>query len=153
MSGFVATGTAAPVTLTNDGFWPDIEGDAVRAAMRLEPAITTERLTEAVVAAMVNVNRELRPFKLARQAEGHATLADVPADQINGESELVATYRRAVYCSAGAEVAERFPNVDTSRHGAMHAEQLAPTVDDLRRDARFAIRDLLGVSRTTVELL
>ncbi|MDH4585646.1 head completion/stabilization protein [Pseudomonas sp. BN415] len=153
MSGFVASGTVVPVTLTNDGFWPDIEGEAVRAAMRLEPGITPERLTEAVVAAMVNVNRELRSYKLARQAEGQTKLADVPADEINGESELVIIYRRAIYCSAGAEVAERFPNTDTSRHGAMHAEQLAPTVDDLRRDARFAIRDLLAVSRTTVELL
>ena len=102
---------------------------------------------------MISVNRELRTLKLRYMAQGHDTLEAVPADQINNESELVHTYRRAIYSEASAEVAERYRNYSATEAGAAKGEAEELTADDYRRDKRFAIRDLLGISRTTVELL
>jgi hypothetical protein len=153
MSGFVAGGSSAPFTLSNDGFWPDIDADHLRAAQRIPASVTNLRLEVASVAAIISVNRELSAHKLQWQAAGHATLADVPADQINGQSILLAQYQRAIYCSTSVEVSERYRSFDTTSSGDKNAEELTPTIDELRRDVRWAIRDLLGIGRSTIELI
>lgn len=153
MSGFVASAPAQPFTLTNDEFWPDIDANHLRERQRIGGNVSAPRLEEAAVAAMISVNRELRKLKLRYQAMGHAALEDVPAEQIQGKSELVHTYLRAVYCTVSAEVAERYRTYSSTNTGTAKGEEEEQSADDYRRDARFAIRDLLGINRTTVELL
>lgn len=153
MSGFVASAPAPAFILTNDGFWPDIDANHLRERQRIGGNVTNARLEEAAVAAMISVNRELRTLKLRYMAAGADTLAAVPAEQIQDESELVHTYRRAIYSTASAEIAERYPTYSATNSGAAKGEEEEQSADDYRRDARFAIRDLLGISRTTVELL
>jgi hypothetical protein len=77
----------------------------------------------------------------------------VPAEKIQDESELVHTYRRAIYSTASAEIAERYRTYSATNTGAAKGEEEEQSADDYRRDARFAIRDLLGISRATVVLL
>ncbi|UVM06424.1 head completion/stabilization protein [Pseudomonas laurylsulfatiphila] len=154
MSGFIATGsTAEAYVISNDGFWPDIDGATLRAAIRLDGSISDARLEVAAVNALIQVNQELRGLKASHQADGHAVLADVPADRINDESCLVLLYRRAIYCTAAAELSERYRSFDSTAEGNRNAEELTPSIDEYRRDARFAIRDLLGVGHCTVELI
>lgn len=153
MSGFVASAPAPSFTLANDGFWPDIDANHLRERQRIGGNVSNARLEEATVAAMISVNRELRPLKMRYMAQGHDTLAGVPAEQIQKESELVHTYRRAIYSTASAEVAERYRTYSATNTGAAKGEEEEQSADDYRRDARFAIRDLLGISRATVELL
>ncbi|SFT48760.1 head completion/stabilization protein [Pseudomonas marincola] len=153
MSGFIAGGTSAAFTLSNDGFWPDIDADDVREAQRINPSVTNKRLEVAIVGALISVNRLLLAKKLNWQAEGFTTLADVPAEQINGASILQAQYLRAIYCATSVEVAERYRSYDTTNTGEKNAEELTASIDELRRDARWAVSDLLGLRRTTVELI
>lgn len=150
---FFATGTVTEHTLTNDGWWPDIDAAHMRETLRMDGTVTDMRLEAAAVNAMLSVNRELAVFKAEHFAAGAANLAAVDAPQINGDSSVVVLYRRAVYCTAGAELIERYRNYDTTNAGSDNAEQLTPTIDELRRDARWAIRDLLGVTHSTVELI
>lgn len=154
MSGFIATGnTAEAYVITNDGFWPDIDGATLRAAIRLDGSVSDARLEVAAVNALIQVNQELRGLKTSHQGDGHAALADVPADRINDESCLVLLYRRAIYCTTAAELSERYRSFDSTSEGNRNAEELTPSIDEYRRDARFAIRDLLGVGHCTVELI
>jgi hypothetical protein len=153
MSAFVAGGASPAIIISNDGFWPDIDGDDLRAALRIDASVTNARLQEAVVAAIISVNRELLARKHAWQDAGHATLATVPADTINGLSTLHTTYSRAIYSSTAAEVAERYRSYDTTNSGESKAADQGSSADEYRRDARWAIRDLLGSRRTTVELI
>ncbi|MGA4473864.1 head completion/stabilization protein [Ectopseudomonas chengduensis] len=153
MSGFVASSTAQPFTLTNDGFWPDIDANHLRDRQRVGGDVSNPRLEEAAVAAMISVNRELYSLKLRYMAQGHDTLAAVPADQIQSESALIHIYRRAIYSTASAEIAERYRTYSATNSGTTKAEEEDQSADDYRRDARFAIRDLLGISRSTVVLL
>jgi hypothetical protein len=150
---FVATGPVVAHVLTNDEWWPDVDVGQMRETLRMDGTVTDMRLEAAAVSAMLSVNRELVAFKAEHVAAGAANLAAVAAPQINGESSLVALYRRAVYCTAGAELLERYRNYDTTNAGSDNAEQLTPTIDELRRDARWAIRDLLGITHSTVELI
>lgn len=157
MSGFIANGTipasAEPHPISNDGWWPDLDGEAVRAALRLDSSISAVRLEVAIVNAVLSVNRDLDTYKQAQQALGHANLAAIPGPMIQGVTRPVHLYLRAVYCTAGAELAERYRSYDSSNAGDKNAEELTPSIDEYRRDARWAERDLLGVSRATVELL
>jgi len=156
MSAFIATNataTAAPFPITNDGWFPDLDGAQLRDALRLDGSVTDARLEVATVNALIEVNRELDLYRRARQEQGHANLAAVPASQLQGESYLVHLYRRAIACSVGAELAERYRDYSTTGDGAERADALTPTVDEYRRDARWAIRNILGVGHTTVELI
>jgi hypothetical protein len=153
MSGFIAAGPVAGTTVDNDGFWPDIHSQDVTAVLRLDGSVPAVRLEQAVLTAMLSLNRELRPLKNRYRAEGYATLEDVPAEHMGEHSEWVLLYRRAVYCAAGAELCERYRGYDSIGDGAQRAEALTPTVDEYRRDYRYAVRDLLGQGHMTVELI
>ncbi|MFT4454962.1 head completion/stabilization protein [Pseudomonas sp. RTCS2] len=154
MSGFIAGGiptTAFPIS--NGTFWPEINGQHLRAAMRITDAVTDDRLEVAAVNAMIEANRELAGYRDAQQAQGHASLADVPAEPIKGESQLLHLYRRVIYCNALAELVERYSSFDATNSGEKKVTEEETSADQLRRDARKALRTLLGISHTTVELL
>lgn len=152
MSAFVASGKTADFTLTNDDWFPDIDANIVRETLRLDGAVTDTRLEAALVNAMLSVNQDLATYKAGHAAQHHA-LEDIPSSEIDGVSRLVILYNRAVTCTAGAELVERYRSYDTSADGDRNAEALTPSIDELRRDARWAIRDLLGRTRSTVELI
>lgn len=159
MSSFIA---AAPVPapaqpggepIGNDGFFPDIDVDQAYAAMRLDGTVTPQRLRASLVEAVISVNAELDAWKVAQQSFGRNTLADVPAPKIDGKSAHLHRYYRAVLCMAVAWLIERYRTIDATATGDRKAEAENLAVDDLRRDARWAISDLMGVARTTVELI
>ena len=156
MSGFVAGGTGAPTPsghINTDPFWPSIDLDDVRGTLRIDSSVTPIRLETATIAAAISVNREFAAWRRAKQAEGYATLAEVPAEQIEDKSELVHLYQRAIYAATGAEICERYRSYDSTNSGNQNAEELTPSIDELRRDQRWAVRDFLGLGRTTVELI
>ncbi|WP_153785690.1 head completion/stabilization protein [Pseudomonas sp. EMN2] len=153
MSGFVAGGPTSGGQVTSDAFWPSIDLGKLRESLRIDSSVTPARLKTAVMAAIIAVNNDLAVWREAKQAGGARTLAETPSELIEGESQLVYLYLRAVECAAGAEVCERYRGYDTTGSGDKSADEDAPTIDDYRRDQRWAIRDLLGTSRTTVELL
>lgn len=156
MSAFIATNApsaADSFPITNDGWFPDLDGAHLRAALRLDGSVTDARLEVATVNALIEVNRELSLYRRAREEEGHSSLAAVPASQLQGESFLVHLYRRAIASRAGAELAERMRDYSATGDGAERAEAQTPTADEYRRDARWAIRNILGIAHTTVELI
>lgn len=153
MSAFVAGGTPSAMELSNGAFWPPVCLDALRAALRIDASVSSARLEVAAVAAMITVNRELATWRQRQEALGYATLAEVPGEQIAEQSWAQHLYLRAVQSATAAEVCERYRSYDTTGTGDRKAEDLQFNIDDYRRDQRFAIRDLLGISRTTVELL
>lgn len=155
MSGFIANASrpAASADVESGAFWPAINIESLRSAVRLEGNVTEERLRMAVVNAVISVNDELRQWRATQEAAGATSLAQVPGDQVDGQSRLVQLYRRAVYCNVGVEITERFRSYDATAQGNQRAEDLQPTIDELRRDVRYAISDILGTRRVTVELI
>ncbi len=153
MSGFVAGGTVASGQVVSDPFWPAIELDQVRARLRIDGSVSTEKLKAAVIKAAISVNRELAGFRFAQVTGGYPTLAAVPGTQIDGISERAHLYLSAIDAATAAEVVERYRSYDSTAKGDKDAEAQTPTIDDYRRDQRWAIRDFLGLARTTVELI
>lgn len=134
-------------------FLPAIVPTAARDTMRLDGTVTPARLRAALVTAALAVADELRGWIEQQQAAGHTTLADVPAPRIDGQSAHVFRFQHAVRCLATAELLERHRNYDSTNEGDREADRLSGLIDDLRRDARWAINDLRGKARTTIELI
>ncbi|ANF85170.1 Phage P2 capsid completion gpL-like protein [Pseudomonas antarctica] len=153
MSAFVASGTVASGHINTDPFWPSIDLDNLRATLRIDASVTPARLETAVIAAAINLNRELTDWREAQQAAGYTKLDDVPGDRIKDVSVKAHLYRRAIEAGTGAEVCERYRDYSATNTGNNKAEEVAPSIDDYRRDLRWAIRDFLEKSRTTVELI
>lgn len=142
-----------PEPLASDGWYPEIDLTRLRAEARIRDTVTPERCRDAVVSALVWVADQLAAWQLEQLDAGYATLADVPAATILGESRLVLLYRQAVAGWAKALLVERYRDTDLTGRGDRRIEDVEPAVGEHRRDAIHAIRALLGRPRTDVALL
>ncbi|MDC9603930.1 head completion/stabilization protein [Xenorhabdus griffiniae] len=134
-------------------FWPDIVLADLRNSMRLNGAVTTERLMHMTTEAVLSVNQLLAVWQREQEQNGFASLETVPSVAINDTTAPVFRYRHAVYCFTKAMLVENYRDIDTTRDGERHAEALSTQIDDLRRDGQNAIRDMLGQPRMIAELV
>ncbi|WP_061943031.1 head completion/stabilization protein [Collimonas pratensis] len=152
------SGPPAPVAsvVENDGWYMDIQLSQMRDAERLDGTVTEVRLRQAVVAAILHVNNELRDWKLEQIAAGYTSLAAVPADRVDRESVNISHYRRAVYCWAKADLTERYRDFDSTA-SSLNDKKTMDVLDDApsdqRRNAHWAITNIIGRSHMTVELI
>lgn len=127
-------------------FFPPISLSHLRQAMRLDGTVTNERLRHAINNAVSLVNHNLRTWAQAQldPQTGQPIIA------LNGVQAQ--TYQRAVYAYTAANIAERMTNFDATIEGRARAEEQNAYAHQLMRDGHWAIRDLKGEPRTTVEL-
>ncbi|SDG61257.1 Phage head completion protein (GPL) [Onishia taeanensis] len=149
------TGTAPadPESIANNGFWPNIEPSDCRDTERLDGTVTAARLAWALQVAMADINRQLADWQQARQEEGAATLDDVDAPTWAVAGHYALLYRRAVYATAHASLLERYREISATEAGDERGEAKDLAADDVRRDARWAVAEIVGRHHTTVELI
>lgn len=152
---FSATGSTQQdlPEIAGDTFFPAISPSDCRAAMRLDGTITPERLRNELIEAIITVNDQLDTWKQGQIAAGYATLDAIPAAVVAGASKYQHRYTRAIYCLAAASLNERYKAFDATNAGNQRGDENEPTIDDLRRDAFWAISDIIGKPRTVVELV
>ncbi|MEQ5834233.1 head completion/stabilization protein [Marinobacter sp. NFXS9] len=153
MSLIAAGGTTEPVTITNAAFFPDLDLDTFREAIRLDGTVTNERAVPALEIAMSDVNGQLAEWMQEQQAAGATALDEVAQPAWQPDGYYTRLYKRAVWSLAKANLVERYRDYDTTGTGHDRADALEPTDGDYRRDAAWAIADILGNHRTTVELI
>lgn len=139
--------------ITNNPFWPDLDISEFRAEMRTDGTVTPARLRQAVLTAIAEVNAELFDFKQRQMGAGYTSLAEVPADVIDGESQRLQLYRRAVWCWTKATLTERYRDFDATASGNKKADEMVTTVDDLWRDVNWSLSRLQDKPRMIVELI
>lgn len=147
-----STSTPSPATIENDGFWPGIDLDVMRKATRLTGNVTDERLRAATVSAMIWANTQLAGYKAKQLAAGWDSAADV-GESLAGASVLVHRYTRAVTCAVQAEFAENYRDWDNTRAGDFRADFEGVAANDFRRNANWALSEILGRGRSVVELI
>lgn len=155
MNGFVSIGAtpADQAAITSGPFWPDIDPDDALKDKRIDGTVTPDRLRAALIDAIATVNRDLSAWKAAQIEAGYNSLAEVPAEEVDEESIHVHRYRRAVFSLAAADLTEQYRSFDATDAGHQYADRLETPIGDLRRAASWAIRDIRGEPRTTVELI
>lgn len=139
-------------SVTGGKFWPAIQLSDLRLAARITGSVTTSRLIHVTTEAVAHVTDQLQDWQIEQESSGYATLAEVPAQKINGESVKVYRFRRAVYSVTRALVLENYRDVDTTPKGEKAADALDAQCSDLWRDARWSIADIQRVPRIYAEL-
>lgn len=150
MSGFTFN---APVStenesIQNDGFFPDIQLNDVREKVRLDGSVTNKRLIDSIISAMLEINDQLKTLKSKT-----VIFNELATSHIAGKPNTQLLYERAIYSAVAADINEKYRSYDSTGDGQKRGQELEPTVDDHRRNLRWAIRDLLGQPRCTVELI
>ena len=139
--------------ISNISFFPAINVNDVRKTQRLDGTVTTERLKTAITSAIIAVNDDLYSWRLAKQLAGIATINDLNDELVNGESKYLILYKHAVYSWANALLNEQYINFDATAKAKGDTESNIESTGNLYRNARYAIRDILGKSRSTMELI
>lgn len=134
-------------------FWPEQDTAQLRALAQLGGEVSEDRFREAALNAIIAVTRDLEDWRAAQVAAGYASLDAVPAQQVNGESAKIILFRRALLATIRADLAEVSRDFDATAAGDQRSARLEDVINDQRRNARWAIRDLIGRPRNTVELI
>mgnify|MGYP001575245195 FL=1 len=154
MTGLIANGNRnnEEVVITSDSFFPGISSKAIREALRFDGSVTDQRLIPAIESAIIEVNDQLE--SLTSKAASLAEISPKTITTRGVEKPITEVlYFRAVAAAVGAELTEKYRAYDTNNNGGQKADDLTPTIDDYRRDLRFAIRDLKKIRRLNVELV
>lgn len=142
MSGLVALHKTEdePVVLENMPPYPDIDLGDLRKTMRLDGTITATRLRHMTASAIISVNADLEAWRIKNG------IAEFSPDHIQH-------YKDAVYNETAARLTELYRSYDTTGEGHKAADAMKETIDDLWRNARWAVRDIMGEPHITVELI
>lgn len=158
MNGFVAMPPAPQspdaAKVKADGWFPEIDVNAVRDAMRLRGEVPHARLVEALRGAILTVTVQLSGWKAEWVAAGHASIATVkPDDKIDDEHRLSMLFVRAVRFYAAAELAELARDSSATNDEVDRIEEESLVAPDMKATALQAVRDILGTTRIAVELI
>ena len=96
-------------TVESGAFWPVIDLQQLREAVRIDNTVTPERLHFAAVEAAAYVNGQCA----ALEAQD-GTLAATDSVTINGQSRAEWRYRRAVYCYTKAALLKHYADYDAA---------------------------------------
>jgi hypothetical protein len=143
----------AEPTITNDGWFPDVEPATVRDQARFDGTVTAARLKQAILIALSDINGQLASYKQQRVLEGHATLAAVPGADLGEIRVWIHLYNEAVLAHLQAHFAETYRQFDTTGQGDKKADPLEVTADQHRRNLHWAIAAIAQRPRATVELI
>jgi len=153
MSLIAAGGTTETITITNASFFPDLQLQNFREAMRIDGTVTDSRAVHALEAAMYEANQLLAKWMQEQQDAGVDTIEGTPQPTWQPAGYHKSLYLRAVWSLAKSNLVERYRDYDSTGAGHDRAEALEMTDDDYRRDAAWALSDIRGRARTTVELI
>ena len=137
--------------VTNDPWFPAIDAAKVREACLLDGTVTAVRLANAIEAALDTVNAELRAYKAEQVSNGVASLA------ATADGRQAGRYMRAIHAHVQADLAEAYREIDTTPHNDSKTERIRERIEakvaEHQRALRWAIADMLGISRVIVGLL
>ncbi|MXO66240.1 head completion/stabilization protein [Altericroceibacterium endophyticum] len=135
-------------------FWPDLDLNHFRDSQRIGGTLIPEtRVADALMGGVIAVDRELQLWRAKQELAGFTTLATIPSPAIGAETRLMRLWRRAVFAYATADLVETHRDVTATGTGQAAGAELDQRAEDHRRNATHAIRDILGKTRTTVDLI
>ena len=137
-------------TVTNDGWWPDMDTGLFQTNYRLPAEFELGMVEDNLQLAMAETNRTLRTWKASQQEAGYQAMLDVPSDEIGGDKLTLIYYRRAVFCLAKSALLKQFATTDRREAANNEAKESEETEDKFLEYARDAISDFLGLCRIGV---
>lgn len=92
------------ITIDNQSWFVDLKLSEFCKTYSIPSSYENDLLVNRIVIAMDEVNASLLDYRLNQLALGYESLSDVPSDEINGTSDKVIQYKRAVFSRAKSEL-------------------------------------------------
>ena len=146
LSGKPSLTTLAP--LSNDSFWPDLAMSALVEKYRIPPEYADNVIETGLVLAMIRVNEQLNPVKLAIEGLGFQTLdgyTDAHILLINNTPVLLTHYQHAVFCFAKAFLLKQFNSLNRKAEAESAAKESEQTEQFWLDQSQASIKSLFGV--------
>lgn len=141
-------------SITNDGFWPDINAGDFEKRRGIPADMDPETIAYAVATAISQINIELTDKKAEYIELGYKTASSVEGQPCIGEKNLlVILYEKAVYARTKADLLPEYATQQTKDAGDRVAENEAETRNSLLAESQQHIRAIYGKSRVGVELI
>jgi len=135
-------------------FWPAVDLDHLRKAIRIDQAVTGERLRDVARNAVLDIMAELDAWRREQAAAGFGALDAVPGrHQVDGQSDYVVRWHRAIASVVAADLSDRQLGQSARPAGMDRVEELSADTDIHRRNVTFAVRDFLGRPRIIAEVI
>lgn len=144
---------AEHVTITNDGFFPDVSTQTLVDVYRVPPDFAVQALENQLRLAVAWANRQLQAWRAEQVLAGYATLAAVPADMLGDVSVREVYYRAAVFNECRAQLVQESKLLVRRSDAANAATESGETEAGYHELAVKALADLLGVGRVRVGLV
>ena len=139
--------------IPNDGFWPDLGVSEFQAKYRLPAEYLVELLVDGLSTAMGEVNHDLAKRKREWQAAGIDNVETADPQLLPERVFHAATYKRAVYCRAKAQLLPQFATVNRRAEAENIAKESPETREQFLSFSQQAVRLLQGRGRITAVLL
>lgn len=140
--------------IDNDGFWPNVDVGDFEKRRGLPAAQDPERIANALVVSMAEVNKQLTSLKAEYIEQGYSEASAVPVTpSINGRNRLVIQYEAAVFSRAKADLLPDIATVHLRKEGDHLAERSEEVKHELLAESERAIRNMCGMNRSSVTLL
>lgn len=141
-------------TITNEGFWPDISVGDFERSDALPADMDAAATGAALLAAIGEINLQLKAYREMQEAKGYSSSRDVPgARMVNGENALTTNYIAAVYARAKAALLPQFATVTERDARKDLAERSVSLRDQLMATSQQLVRVIKGKRRVGVALL
>lgn len=136
------------VPLANNGFWPDMNLADFQRSRSIPADISAETVADALLAATAEVNGLLASVEQKHRAAGFDAAAEVPGASMNGQNQLTAQYKKAVFARAKADLLGEFASI--GRREAHPGQESEETRAGLLTESSVVIRQMMGLRRATV---
>ncbi|PMJ92853.1 head completion/stabilization protein [Vibrio sp. 10N.261.55.A7] len=141
-------------TITNDGFWPDLNVGDFERRRGTPPAQDDDRIAFALTNAISSCNIDLTRLKQRYVEAGHDKAENIPAyPMIELKNQVVIQYEAAVFARAKADLLPDFSTVTTRKEGDHLAERADETKQELLAECTRIIRNMYGKGRASVALI
>ena len=141
-------------TITNDGFWPDLNAGDFEKRRGVPADMNKEMIAHSLAAAVGQVNIELAKHKEELQKQGIKCANDSSGQpSVGNKNLLIILYEKAVFSRAKAELLPEYATQQTKDAGDRVAESEADTRGSLLTESQQHIRAIKGKSRVGVGLL
>ena len=158
-------------TFSNDGWFPDLDINALQKRLRLDSSITIESIFESVLQSVILINQNLAEFASKKKEAGYNTLADVPsisyqfinegddfadpADpaEVTPKTRLVKLYENAIFYRVKGDLTRENSHHTLLEEGKKRQNDYDTQSGDFYRQSTVAVRLILGKKATRSRLL
>ena len=148
MSGFVANTPAADEADIENVFWPAISPATLRDIFSIKQDVNPAKLSHLITMAIITTNDELKTLTISHKESGIDS-----SDDLEDSTRLNHLYNHAIYSTVMVSVIDNSRDYDATASGREDTDDIEKAMDTQRTNAAIAIRSILGLSRSNVELI